>query len=214
MQSATAVCCDDLCPLSELPTRPPVFEQWSAAQVQRIGCKHALPAAEVESLRRRSAASTDRSSRASRGVSRSNDTLSPPSAPFLTPIAPYRRTAHSSEQELASQQRSLTALQAAVDHLLHCVLSRTEDGQPFATRAAYVSDRLRQVKKELVMSCLVSSRPVAALELLARSLRFHLLAGWLLLGEQPARFDAKMNADRAEDYCQAIISACTMQSTA
>ena len=97
--------------------------------------------------------------------------------------------------------RNISALAAAVEHMVTAVLDRPVD-LPFIHRASFIRDRLRQVRQELTMqadSFSLAAR-LCAVDLLEVCTRFHITVehkccelGLRNLPPDEAKFDSKMN---------------------
>lgn len=197
--------CADLCPVGEISSRPHPLEQWNAHMMRLHHCTHAQPRSAL--LPR----STPSRSAPSQSPAAGDDDL----ADFLSPVSPYRRTANNSstanDAQTVRDLRPLPVLQRAMEHLLHCVLPRIQCGTTFAAKTSYLSDRFRQIKKEMQMQSLPSLQPLACIPLFECMLRFHLVAGYVLMGEEREKFDSVMNSERAKDYLQALLETCEGQ---
>ena len=100
-----------------------------------------------------------------------------------------------------SDIRTVSALAAAVEHMVTAVLDRPVD-LPFIHRASFIRDRLRQVRQELTMqadSFSLAAR-LCAVDLLEVCTRFHITVehkccelGLRNLPPDEAKFDSKMN---------------------
>ncbi len=218
--------CATLCPPSELNARPNVLEQWTESQIQQCGCEHAQRD-ERDAPRRVGA--PQRPSQPTRAVagesSRAAATSAAVASDWLTPVAAYRRTAntlaHLGVAENAAREATLlrtpATLERSITHLLRCVWRRVEpasrNGTTFATKYAYLNDRLRQIKKEVTMQSLSSTQPLLCIRLLERMVRFYASSQWILFGSAAAagnnratpEFDASMNQDRLNDCMQALL---------
>lgn len=105
--------------------------------------------------------------------------------------------------------RSISALAAAVEHMMTVVLDRPLN-LPFIHRASFIRDRLRQVRQELTMQADSFSLParLCAVDLLEICARFHIIVehkccelGLRNLQPDEAKFDSKMNMQM---YTQAL----------
>jgi len=153
----------------------------------------------------------------------------------LTPVAAYRRTAntqaHLGVAENAAREslllRTPAALERSLEHLLSCVWQCVEpaarNGTSFAAKYAYISDRLRQIKKEMTMQSLSITQPLLCINLLERMVHFYSTAQWLMFGaaavtadgsaQAATTFDASMNQDRLNDCMQALLDCCQLHTS-
>lgn len=224
-----------MCPLSELEAglnaRPHQLEQWSAAMLQRCPCAHVQPTAELlPSSRAHVSRSTahvggrgDGRASASAVAARATNVGVGESKlqEFLAPVAAYRRSANAqaslSSADNAAHESSLLrtpeALSLSLDHLLECVLARLDPGLSFDTKYAFLSDRMRQIKKELTMQSLTQSdgAPLVAARILERMVRFYIVSLFVNFGSTPDQqrsFDPVMAEDRLNDCMHSLLQCC------
>jgi len=140
---------------------------------------------------------------------------------FLAPVAAYRRSANAqaslSSAANAAHESSLLrtpeALAMSVDHLLGCVLPRLDPGLHFDTKYSYLSDRLRQCKKEITMQSMGHDDRASLLtaRLLERMVRFYIVSLFVNFGATPdpqRSFDPAMAQDRLNDCMQSLLECC------
>jgi hypothetical protein len=233
--------CTHMCPLDELRhginARPHALEQWSAAELAQHGCSHAQ---RTDAL----LPPTNNRPSSSSSTARGAKSLAPsPLSEFLTPVAAYRRSASSVGTSAAQHHvRDLSALASSTRHLFHCVLPRLLVGVTFAAKYAYISDRCRQVKKELVvrssfgshpLECVrmletmvrfhlvsasmrssVGSHPLECVRMLETMVRFHVVSAYICFGADQTTFDRTMNEERTEDCLQELLACCQSRCTA
>lgn len=208
--------CTALCPPDQLGpdgtnARPHALEQWTAAEVTAAACRHARPTAEWLPAADGSAAA----GAPSRGLSSTGPARIP--SDFLSPVSAYRRSASALANEDANRQsaqlRTVDTLGEATRHLVHCVTPRLLPGLTFAEKYAYLSDRFRQIKKELTMQS--TSRGVGdggdacrRVAILEPMVRFHIASAYVAFGADASLFDRTMNQDRTEDCLQELLACC------
>lgn len=220
--------CRSMCPLSELEAglnaRPHQLEQWSAPMLQRCPCAHVQPTAELlpssrAHVSRPTAHVGGRASAAARATNVGVGELK--LQEFLSPVAAYRRSANAqaslSSADNAAHESSLLrtpeALSLSLDHLLECVLARLDSGLSFDTKYAFLSDRMRQIKKELTMQSLTQSdgSPLVAARILERMVRFYIVSLFVNFGSTPDQqrsFDPVMAEDRLNDCMHSLLQCC------
>ncbi len=121
-----------------------------------------------------------------------------------------------------SDIRSPSALALTVQHLTRCVLNRSGDRDqplPFAAIYHFVSDRLRAVKKEVIITQLTQSSNATdrlmAIDWLQRMIRFYVLGADVLMadpiasagGAGPFTFDATLNDSLLTDSLLSLLEA-------
>lgn len=134
-----------------------------------------------------------------------------------SPVSAYRRSAgrtvneQNDDIEQLFELRTCDTLLVATNHLVRCVTPRILPDLTFAEKYSYLSDRFRQIKKELTMQSSSHTAPLLTLAILEPIVRFYVVAGWVEFGADQTRFDASMNDKRTEDCLQELLSCCKLK---
>ncbi|XP_059490238.1 SAC3 domain-containing protein 1 isoform X1 [Neocloeon triangulifer] len=116
---------------------------------------------------------------------------SPPLADPAKTVKEYSRPAAGHRQERACDLRPLPVLSRTTNYLVNLALNQNSM-KSWTAVYDFVADRLRAVRKDLVVQGLGGEEVLSILELMVL---FHIYAGYRLCDQQTSKFDPKLNND-------------------
>ncbi|CAB3360790.1 Hypothetical predicted protein [Cloeon dipterum] len=126
----------------------------------------------------------------------------PPLADPLKTVKEYSRSAAGVKAENADQLRPLPVLERTTIYLIRLALEEQDLCGNWSTIYDFVADRLRAVRKDIVIQGL-SGRDV--LPILEVMVLFHLYAGYRLCELKVSQFDPKLNNDMLIDCVRRVL---------